>query len=285
MHRYAEATRTLINATSHVSPRLAGRIAFEVWRRPFSRRRVRSIDRAVHEAADVSHLHVDGRSVVVYQWGDGDRPVLLVHGWQSRASRFHALITSLLEAGYSPVSYDAPGHGDTEGPAGTVLHHETIIRGLAERHGTFHGLIAHSAGVLFALYAARESAGNHRTITHRVVAVSGICEFGYFVDGLCEQLRLRPAVNKPLRRSIESSLFGNDPTIWRRFSADQPAKGCELLVIHDTEDTVVNPEQAKLLAGAYGTNVSPLWTTGLGHHDIVSAPLVVKTATAFLDRA
>src|SRR6266516_1421498 len=89
------------------SPRLAGRLAFQLWRRPFARGHVRESERAIHAAARVETI--DG--VVTYAWGDGRRPVLLVHGWRSRASRYAGFVARLLELGYSPVSYDAPGHG------------------------------------------------------------------------------------------------------------------------------------------------------------------------------
>ena len=74
------------------------------------------------------------------------------------AEECHAagFVTKLLELGYSPVSYDAPGHGDSPGPIGSILDHQRIIRGLEERHGPFEGVIAHALGVPFALYAVRE---------------------------------------------------------------------------------------------------------------------------------
>ena len=97
-----------LRAIGAVSPRLAGRVAFELWRRPMARGQLRSSEREVHEAARVEI--VDG--IVTYAWGDGRRPVLLVHGWRSRASRYAGFVTRLLELGYSPVSYDGPGHGD-----------------------------------------------------------------------------------------------------------------------------------------------------------------------------
>jgi hypothetical protein len=37
--------------------------------------------------ASVGAPTVGGKRAVTYTWGDGDRPVLLVHGWESRASR------------------------------------------------------------------------------------------------------------------------------------------------------------------------------------------------------
>src|SRR5882757_981407 len=119
-----EMVRAGLRATAVVSPGLAGRLAFELWRRPMMRGGVRPAEREIHDAAKVEI--VDG--IVTYAWGDGSRPVLLVHGWRSRASRYYAFVARLVELGYSPISYDAPGHGDTPGPTGTILDHQRIIR-------------------------------------------------------------------------------------------------------------------------------------------------------------
>jgi pimeloyl-ACP methyl ester carboxylesterase len=264
--------RASINAASVVAPGVAGRLAFELWRRPLVRGRVRTAERAIHDAARVEV--VDG--IVTYAWGDGRRPVLLVHGWRSRASRYAAFVARLLELGYSPISYDAPGHGDTDGPAGTILDHQRIIRRLAEQHGTFEGVMAHSLGALFALYAVREGVA-----AGRVVTISGVGEFEYLVDAFCKELRLRPKVNRALRRAIERGLFEGDGDIWTRFSAAHPAE-CELLVVHNDLDGVVDPAQALRLVTAYGERARLLQTTGLGHGRILSDPTVIEQATAFL---
>lgn len=143
---------TGLSTIGSLSPRLAGRLAFELWRRPMARGQVRDSERMIHAAARVEVVE----GVVSYAWGDGRRPVLLVHGWRSRASRYAGFVTRLLELGYSPVAYDAPGHGDSPGPIVSILGHQRIIRRLEERHGPFEGVIAHSLGVPFALYAVRE---------------------------------------------------------------------------------------------------------------------------------
>src|SRR3954454_5387191 len=102
---------TALNAAVLPAPRLAGRAAYELFRSTRGRAPIRPEEAEVDRRATLHYLVVNGRDVATYRWGDGARPVLLVHGWQSRASRFAALVTALLEHGYSPVSYDAPGHG------------------------------------------------------------------------------------------------------------------------------------------------------------------------------
>ncbi|MFD3399619.1 alpha/beta hydrolase [Kribbella sp. NPDC058693] len=254
-----------------VSPRLGGRLAFGLWRRPLARGQVRDSERQVHDAARVEDLD----DVLTYAWGDGKRPVLLVHGWRSRASRYAGFITRLLELGYSPVSYDAPGHGDSPGPIVSILGHQRIIQQLEERHGPFEGVIAHSLGVPFALYAVREGVAARRMVT-----ISGVADFGYLADTFCAALGLGPKINKHLRRSIERGYFDGDQQIWSRFSV--AAGKAELLVIHNDEDDVVHPEQAQVLLRSYGERAHFLPTTGLGHSRILQDPAVIAEAVAFL---
>jgi pimeloyl-ACP methyl ester carboxylesterase len=253
------------------TPRLAGRIAFELWRRPLARGRVRETERAIHEAARVEV--VDG--IATYTWGDGRRPVLLVHGWRSRASRYAGFVAKLLDLGYSPVSYDGPGHGDTTVAMGTILDHQRIITRLAERYGDFEGVIAHSLGVPFALYAVRQGVP-----AARLVSISGPADFGYLVDKFGAELGLGTKVKNRLRREIEGRLFQGDPEIWTKFSVGRG--DADLLVIHNDVDEVVDPSQVAVLLASYGPKARFSPKTGLGHGRILADPAVIDEAVTFL---
>jgi pimeloyl-ACP methyl ester carboxylesterase len=253
------------------SPRLAGRLAFELWRRPLARGRVRDAEQEIHAAARVEV--VDG--IVTYAWGDGRRPVLLVHGWRSRASRYAGFVAKLLELGYSPISYDGPGHGDTTVAMGTILDHQRIINGLAEKYGAFEGVIAHSLGVPFALYALRQGVA-----AGRIVSISGPADFGYLVDKFGAELGLGTTVKDLLRREIERRLFDGDPEIWARFSVGPG--DADLLVIHNDVDEIVDPSQVAVLLASYGRRARFSPKTGLGHGRILSDPAVIDEAIRFL---
>ena len=144
---------------------------------------MRPDERAVHDRGPGLDDRPSGREVVTYAWGDGARPVLLVHGWAARASRFADLVTALLADGWSPVAYDAWAHGATRGPARTMPDHQVVIAELAERYGPFEGVVAHSFGVPVTLYAAR-----HGLAADRLVAISGMGDFGSLVDTFCLRL-------------------------------------------------------------------------------------------------
>ena len=265
-----------INTTARVAPALAGRLALELWRRPGRPADVRRDERAVHDAARPGVAGPDGRQVVTYAWGDGASPVLLVHGWGARASRFADLVTALLAAGHSPVAYDAWGHGASRGPAATIPEHRAVIDELERRHGRFAGVVAHSFGVPVALYAVRDGLD-----VDRVVTISGMSEFGYLTETFCARLGLHPPVDDQLRHAIERAYFDGDTGIWERFSA-QPMPGREVLVVHDAGDTVVGRDQADRLTTALAGGTRLVETTGLGHGRILRDPAVVAETVAFV---
>ena len=280
--RRTGAGRTMVgvalNVASRLAPGTAGRLALELWRRPGKPAAVRHEERTVHDAAHRSVVEVAGTRVAAYAWGDGERPVLLVHGWGARASRFADLVTALREVGHSSVAYDAWGHGATPGPVRTIVEHQVVIAELERRHGPFGGVVAHSFGVPVALYATRSGLS-----VDRVVALSGMSEFSYVVDSFCDQLGLGAQVNHELRRAIERAYFDGDTSIWERFSASPLRRG-DALVIHDAGDRVVDRAQADLLVEQLGDGARLVETVGLGHGRILRDPGVVGEIVAFIDR-
>jgi pimeloyl-ACP methyl ester carboxylesterase len=278
MYPMAPLLRTALNATSHVAPRLAGRMAFAVFARPLGRSRPRSSERELLSKARTGRLAVNGKSVVTYSWGDGDRPVLLVHGWSSRGSRLSDFITALRDKGYSPVTFDAPGHGDSEGRATTILEYREIIQQLHARHGDFEAVVAHSFGVLAAFFALRDD-----VTARRIVGIGGVGEFDFVLDGFCDGLGLRDRVKDELRGRIEGLLFPGEPGIWRRFSATyRPEEvGVPVLLFHDEVDDMVPSAQSQVIAAAHGERARLVATRGLGHRRILNDPQVVAEAVDF----
>ena len=226
---------TALNAGARLAPRTTGRLALELWRRPGRPRRCAPASRIVHDAARRGVVAHAGTEVATYAWGDGERPVLLVHGWGARASRFADLVVALTAAGYSPVAYDAWGHGATPGPVRTIVEHQVVIAELERRHGPFVGVVAHSFGVPVALYAARSG-----LTSGRLVALSGMSEFGYVVDTFGERLGLGARANRELRSAIERTWFCRGH---RHLGAvlRAPLPDREVLVVHDAADRVRPP--------------------------------------------
>lgn len=274
------AVRGGLSASARVSPALAARGAFVLFRRTGQRSRVRSVERATHETAAVTTLETRGKRVVTYRWGDGPRPVLLVHGWQSRASRFSRMVDGLVDRGHSVVAFDAPGHGESTGSRTTILEYRDIIAQLHEANGPFTAVVAHSFGVPCAVHALRTGVS-----TSALVAISGVCDLGFLPDDFCRQLGLGSAVAQRLRDRADRLLLAPETDIWQRFSATWEAEKVTvpMLVVHDQDDEVVPHDHARALVRAYPDQATLTTTARLGHRRILTDRAVIGEVLDFVD--
>jgi pimeloyl-ACP methyl ester carboxylesterase len=266
-----------LNFTSRIAPPLAGWAAFTLFRRPFVRARMSSRERTVLDGAHRGSLTVGDKTVVTYRWGNGARPVLLVHGWRSRAARFAEFVPELLEGGYSPIGFDAPGHGESGGTATTLLEYRDIISQLAAQYGTFEAVVAHSFGVLASFVALREG---ERVQTRRLVTISGVAELDYLIDRFCALLRLRPRLNRELRTRVERNLYAGEADIWERFCAGYRAESVRIpiLVIHDEHDGLADITQSQRILAAYPSQTRALITQNLGHRTLRDASVITAVS-------
>jgi pimeloyl-ACP methyl ester carboxylesterase len=279
MDATAAVARTALNGTALLSPRLAGKGALRLFRNPRGRGGLRPAERELMERAEVGEVEVHGSTVRTYRWGGGERPVLLVHGWESRASRLSAFAEALLERGYSPVAFDAPGHGESTGRTTTVLEYREVIAHLHAEYGDFEAVVAHSLGAVAAFLALRQGVR-----AGRVCTIGGVVDFDYVVEAFCGGLGLRERVRAELRGRIERELFPGEPDIWNRFSVvHEPERvRVPILVLQDDEDRLVRPEQARRIVRAYPQQARLVTTSGLGHRRILGDPGVVGGVVDFV---
>ncbi|MFB6531186.1 alpha/beta hydrolase [Streptomyces sp. NPDC056399] len=279
MYPMAPLIRTALNTTARVAPGTAGRWAFRLFVRPLGRARLKPEEQALFAAARTGHLQVRGKDVVTYAWGDGRRPVLLVHGWSSRASRLTAFAEALLERGYSPVAFDVPGHGESPGRDSNIVEYREIIRRLHARHGDFDAVVAHSFGVLASLFALRDGVR-----TARFVGVGGVGSFDLLVKGFQGALGVDDRVLRCMRDHVERRLVPGEPGVWDRFGADRDAGelGAPVLLFHDDGDDMVPLVHSRRLVRAHGDRARLVVTRGLGHRRILKDPAVVDEAVEFL---
>ncbi|GCD93614.1 alpha/beta hydrolase [Embleya hyalina] len=276
------SARLTLRAVTALSPRAAGALAYVLFRRPFGRSPVRPAERSAHLFAVTDTLDVGGRKVVTYRWGDGADPVLLLHGWQSRASRFAPFVEELRARGLTPIGFDAPGNGDSGGIGPTVLDYAEIARQLQERHGRFRAMLAHSFGVLGAFQALRSGVR-----ADRVVAIGGVCDMEYLLYRFSARLRLDARVVALVRERADERLLAPESDIWERFSASygpEPVR-VPILVVHDEDDPMATVDQGYRLAAAHPDRARLFVTRGLGHHRVMSDPAVVAEVLRFLDEA
>lgn len=211
-----------------------------------------------------------GVEFVSYSWGDGDKRVVLAHGWESKAVHFRVFIDALLDAGFQVIAFDAPGHGLANGAQSDIVEFRDILFALEVEYGAFYGAVGHSLGGL-----ALANALKIGLAVDRAVIISAPASFPGVIYKYAKILTLPESLHQSLRESVKRH-FATDDSIWDRFTSykDVDDVSTQTLVIHDEDDQEVLLVESECLAQSL-PNASLVKTQGLGHKKIIKSDEVV----------
>ncbi|MCK4951920.1 MAG: alpha/beta hydrolase, partial [Gammaproteobacteria bacterium] len=267
--------RLLISGPGRWMPSLA---CYWVWRFWTSTYRFTAPAREItwRKQAKQSFIKQPGsheQKICVYQWGEGP-VILLVHGWNGRATQLAASVDGLVAAGYKVIGFDAPGHGQSDGNQTHIIEVCEIMAELNELYGPVHGIIAHSFGVPCSVLALNESIK-----PEKIVCISSPLSVHWLLDKFCEHLECPASVKQAIERKMKKQ-FGKD--IWPRLKTDELAKTltCPALIIHDRNDSNIPWEHGQTLSDHWPDS-RLLLTDRLGHRRILHNPTVIKQIVTF----
>jgi pimeloyl-ACP methyl ester carboxylesterase len=93
-----------------------------------------------------------------FTWGDGQRKILITHGWGSKASDFAELITALKSIDDTQlIAFDAPGNGSSEGELSNLLLFAKAAQAVIKTFGAPDVIIGHSLGAMANAIAIKET--------------------------------------------------------------------------------------------------------------------------------
>ena len=217
----------------------------------------------------------DQVTLACYCWGEGEKIVILTHGWEWQAGRMSAFVQPLLEKGFRVVAFDAPAHGQSEGAELNLPDYARSIRTVAQCFGEPYAVVGHSFGGLAAAwYAAHEP-----NALHMLVSISSGSGGEFLMRNYVAGMQLSEADEHALREGFRDR-FGGTPTDYSvaHFGKDIRAR---TLIVHDRRDNVVGFDQAALFV-AHIPNVQLHATSGLGHRAILRAPEVPEEVARFV---
>lgn len=274
---------TSIRAASVVSPRWAASLALPVFAhvskpRPVDDDDVPTMLRSRRRTVRVAGVDRRGVDVAVYEWGAGDRIVVLAHGWNGRASQFATLVRELVADGYRVVAFDAPAHGESRGRRTYVVDWIDVLTELQARHGTFAAIVGHSFGGLAALVAV---AGGVEA--ERIVTVASPADAELLLARFQLMLGYRDGVARELTARFARRYFpgDRDPFAWLSSVRRPLPGGTPLLIVHDERDGMVPFDEVARIAAANPGSTS-LTTNGLGHSRILRSDVFLDAVLDFV---
>lgn len=261
----------VLNAAGAVWPSRADAWASALFFR--TRRPARLRDpQAAGLAAHRFDLHVGGRRLSTWDWGEGPT-VLLAHGWNGQAAQLEALVAPLVASGHYVVAFDQPGHGRSQGVSTNASEMADAIVAIGRRVGPVRAVVGHSLGAFAAALALARGLAAERAVLFAPAA-----DPRTFLGLFAGMLRLSPARRRGLAAQAERRLGPLDSFDLRRLA---PGLRSQALVLHDPGDREVPFEHGRSIAAAWpGARLRTV--PGAGHRRLLSDPGLVREVVEFV---
>lgn len=251
-----------INLLSYVFPKKASQIAYAFFSEPREGKLSKSKLPQILQEAQTETFQQEGHSFQTYTWKGNDTVILLVHGWESNASRWENLLPYLKKSGSTIIAIDGPAHGLSSGKEFNIPQYAEFIHIAVEKFKPEY-LIGHSIGGKTCLYY--QSVYQNDALK-KMVILGSPSDFNIILNNYITLLSLNSKISKALEdHYLDTFKLKLDLFSGKLFASKIKTKG---LIAHDIDDTVVLFEEGKKIAGAW-ENARFIETTGLGHsmHD------------------
>ena len=251
-----------INLLSFVFPKKASQLAYAFFSEPREGKLSKDKLPGILQEAQSEMFQLQEDSFHTYTWKGNDTVILLVHGWESNASRWENLLPYLKKSGSTIIAIDGPAHGLSSGKEFNIPQYAEFIHIAVEKFKPQY-LIGHSIGGKTCLYY--QSVYQNDALK-KMVILGAPSDFKIILNNYITLLSL----NSKISKSLEAHYLNNFKLSLEQFSGKIFASKLNIkgLIAHDIDDTVVLFEEGKKIAGAW-KNVIFIETKGLGHsmHD------------------
>jgi predicted alpha/beta hydrolase family esterase len=251
-----------LNLLSFVLPKKASQLAYELFSEPRTGKLSKNnLPKILQEAKTETFQH-DEHSFQTYTWKGNDTIILLVHGWESNASRWENMLPYLKKSGSTIIAIDGPAHGLSSGKEFSIPKYAEFIHLAVEKFKPKY-LIGHSIGGKACLYY--QSIYQNDSV-EKMVVLGTPSDFKIILHNYIALLSLNTTISK----ALEDHYLNHFKLKLEEFSAQLFASKLDIrgLIAHDIDDTVVLFEEGKKIASTW-KNAVFIETKGLGHsmHD------------------
>jgi pimeloyl-ACP methyl ester carboxylesterase len=214
------------------------------------------------------------KKIIVYEYGQGEKKILLVHGWSGRGTQLVKIADELVVLGYTIISFDAPAHGKSGSSTTLMPEFIATILELDKKMGPFEFAIGHSLGGMSILNAIKQNL----KVKKAVIIGSGDIVKDIIAD-FVKALGLKPKIG-PMMKNYFENKFG-EPMESYNASAAAIFVPNPILVIHDTDDPEI-PVTAAYNIGKHLKNGELMITHNLGHRKILADKAVIEKIKEFI---
>lgn len=257
-------------------PGISARIGLYFWGKT-SRPVWRDWELELLNEASSQRIKIGRHTVAVHQWGNTTNPkILLVHGWNSRASHFRNYIHALLDKGFCVIGFDAIGHGHSTGHWTNALQYLQILKQLNTDLGPFHTAIGHSFGGFVIPLAIRGGLQ-----CQKAVILAAPDSLSWLFDRYVNMVNMKSRTRSALQKRVSRML---DTDRWETYSIEHNAallRGIPALILIDEDDPAVEVETARRYQHHWpGSEL--IITQRLGHQKVLRHSDAIQPVLKFI---
>ena len=251
-----------INFLSYVRPQKAIALSYALFSQPREGRLLKSSLPEILQNTETETFHHNEHHFQTYIWKGNEIKILLVHGWESNASRWQKTLPHLQKSGSTIIAIDAPAHGQSSGREFNIpLYAEFINKAVEKYQPTI--IIGHSLGGAACVYHQYLFPN---TSINKMVILGAPSDLKTLIDNYISMLSLNTRMFSLLDRNFSNRFnFKIEDFSGQKFASQFNVPG---LIAHDITDDVVAFEEGKKIASNW-KNSQFIETKGLGHgmHD------------------
>ncbi len=258
-----------------ISSKLATRFAAKLFTTPIKfpppKREIHMIEKSIQSDFVVKKIN---KRIRIYEYGSGEKKVLLVHGWSGRGTQLVKIADTLLENGYKVVSFDAPAHGKSSTKSSLMPEFIASIHEIDKKFGPFEFAIGHSLGGMSIVNAVSQGFNINKGI---IIGSGDIIQD--IIDDFIKKLNLKPKIGVMMKEYFEKKF--NEPM--ENYATSNASKNIKIpfLIIHDENDEDVHFSAAKNINNnLLGSKL--IITKKLGHRKILGDKFVIENIASFL---
>ncbi len=254
-----------LNILSFASPKLAAKKALNLFATP-RKGGVLDVQKAFLSTSTQDTLYLDATPIMTYHWKGNGKTVLLAHGWESNAFRWHKLVKALQAGNYNIVALDAPAHGQSGSKQFNALLYAEFINIVVTRFQP-EIIIGHSVGGMASIFFQKKYQFQK---LRKLILLGAPSEFVNVFNNYTSLLGYNKHLKKQLNKLIIDR-FGDTP---ESFSSASYLEHITIqgLIIHDKKDKIIAYEEALLIDKSF-KNAKLISTEGYGHslhHDSIN---------------
>jgi hypothetical protein len=238
--------------------------------------RVSDQETAFLQTAEKITISSNQNKIQCWQWGSGPL-VIFVHGWNGKGIQFIPFLKMFSDSGYSVLTFDLPGHGESEGKYSNYFAITDSIRAILNHldKSNLAGIIGHSVGAAAIINALdKEDISIPTVLIAPPLHLKEMLEYAFFSHGIPSKVFY--SLITDFERLMGYNLKNDNPINLIK------KKQLQALIIHDKNDKITSFQDSMEVSKII-PSLDLFPTAGLGHRRILFDEAVINKSLQYIE--